>query len=263
MLLPHAEENKVIRIAWDFLFNYLVYLSILVLLVSSMDRLLNAKYPLHRMKYATWRMAVSIDGLLLLLCLVPAVTRHALAKDKKGVFDYVTSGIVIFFVLVIFCLLAASYVVARKKPMSSSTSTSTASLVSTITTTSFNAEAPSSTDPNHNYNPSIQERKRNRNLLKIILTMSFFYGVTYIPFKVVEMYIDITEEETVGMLAAERSLEILYYLSASINPLITLFGQPDFRKAWLKVFCARGSRNESLTTVLIGSDDIDIDTLPN
>merc|ERR1712013_275750 len=132
MLLPDAEENEVINIAWDFLFNYLVYLSILLLLLQSIDRLLNAKYPLQRMKHATWRNAVSIDGLLLLLCLVPAVTRHALPKDKKGVFDYVTSGIVIFLVLVIFCLLAVSYLVARKKPMSSSTSTSTASLVSTI-----------------------------------------------------------------------------------------------------------------------------------
>ena len=74
------------------------------------------------------------------------------------------------------------------------------------------------------------------------------------------MYIDITEKETVGIVVAEYSLEIFFYLSASINPLITLFGKPDFRNAWLKVLCARRRRG-SPTTGSIGSDDIELNSI--
>ena len=190
---------------------------------------------------------VVVIGVMLVVCLVPPsvyvayhrwiddavadvdssmedrIKRVADLEESKKIFRYVMALVVIALVIVVYVLLITSFRVIKGRAIPE------AQLTSVNCKTTREAKK------------LLRERKKNLNLLKIFVTMCTLYGVTFLPYNIIVTLIDTAADE--GVSDVYFTLEVvflfIYFLSAVVNPLVTLFGKPDFAKTILGICCSK------------------------
>ena len=82
----------------------------------------------------------------------------------------------------------------------------------------------------------IQDKKKNRRISSILIVMCTIYTVTFLPIITLNIYLGFTAEFAVIYYLLYVLFILLYYSSALINPLITIFFKEDYKNTLYKCF---------------------------
>ena len=81
----------------------------------------------------------------------------------------------------------------------------------------------------------IQEQKKNLRIFTILITMCTIYTITFLPNITYNIYFRFTETRGFIDFILNYLFNLLYYLSALVNLLITLFYKEEYRHTFSRV----------------------------
>ena len=82
----------------------------------------------------------------------------------------------------------------------------------------------------------IQDKKKNRRISRILGVMCSIYTVTFLPYITINIYHGFTADFTRICDILYDLFVLVYYSSALVNPLITIFYKEDFKYTLYKCF---------------------------
>ena len=201
-----------------FFYEYTKFLSFSMLLLLTAERFLAIKLPFYHYTHITinkYIVAVffvfilsSILAILYTIYIIPSGNYHSFR-----IYNITMSSIFITIVTIINTLLLIFYYTIKK---------------------SIDMRIQQQEERTNTTNT--QERKKNFRIFVIVLTMSTVYTITYTPMVVYELFNISLRYSTSIRLILLYTFNLLYFSSALVNPLLTLFFKVDFRNTLFKLF---------------------------
>ena len=219
VLTEHFENLSV------FFYGYAMFLPVAVLLLITVERFVAIKYPLEHHTYITIRKIVIAFTFTFILSSLPSIAFILFTYLSYGQFDNLSSlkyeitiGLIsVMIVIVVYALLLKAYITIKRSIDTR--------IHSQGTRTDQRARKM-----------IIQEKKRNRRIFSILVVMCTIYTVTFLPFITINIYHGFTADFTAICDILYNLSVLLYFSSALINPLITIFFKEDYKYTLYKCF---------------------------
>ena len=207
-----------------FLYEYSIFPTVTLLLLITIERFLSIKFPLHHRAYITVNKILAAVIFTFILSSIPSIVKylhilphHDLLHKKY----YITIGSISFGIIItVYVLLVVCYLAIRKSS----------------NTRIKQEEERRSTPDGHNAQIILREKKKNIRIFMIILIMCTIYTVTLLPKIIFNIYYGFRLDGSFIDSILRISFNLLYYLTAFINPLITLFFKDDYKNTLFRCF---------------------------
>ena len=208
-----------------FFYCYSMFLPIVVLLLITLERFAAIKYPLEHHIYFTTRKIVIAVIITFVLSSLPSIAFTIFTYLSYEQFDYsfawkyeLTMGFIsLIVIIIVYALLLKAYITIRKSIDTR--------IHSQGTRTDQRARKM-----------IIQDKKKNRRISSILGVMCTIYTVTFLPYITINIYQGFTADSTVICDILYDLFVLVYYSSALVNPLITIFYKEDFKYTLYKCF---------------------------
>ena len=206
-----------------FLYQYSVVLTVIILLLITIERFIAIKFPFQHRTFITANVIRNILVYIFLSSSIPGIvfaTYCYLSRDRSLLitFGIIMPSIGLAIIITVYTLILISFYTIKKSidarihRQEESTSTSNRQII-------------------------VKERKKNIRIVIILFTMCTIYSITYLPLIVYNIYL-FTTERNMGFNGHifRNAINLLYYISALLNPLITTFFKEDYKHTLLKCF---------------------------
>ena len=225
------------------------YISIVMLLVITVDRYFAITFPFYHRTHATAKNISLLMVVIFFVSSIPAIVSqtYILGKlrsfvENRAIMDYLHTTFVVvfskgaiqlFFILVIYGLHLLTYLTIRK------------SIQKRMQQHLQNARGGNNDSA---YQAILNEKKRHMRILLILVAMISVYTLTYLPLIMLMILshpklnvINQPDQHTANILSI--SVNIVYDVSALINPLTTLCFNSFYKEAFLMLFKRKPSIN--------------------
>ena len=206
-----------------FFYRYVMFLPVAVLLLITVERFVAIKHPLEHHVYITTRkIVIAVIFTFILSSLPPIVYITCILYQQRGIsislkYNLTMGSISLIIIIVVYTLLLKAYMTIKKS----------------IDTRIRLQEAR--TDQ-RTRQMIIQEKKKNRRIFIILIVMCAVYTVTFLPTITYDIYIAFITDFKFIYYILDVSFVLVYFSSALINPLITIFFKEDYKYTLYKCF---------------------------
>ena len=211
-----------------FFISYDQLLAVFTLLIITLERFMSVMFPLRHRVSVTCHRFLLVTALMYIISLIPAVIymmeSKTWSKRTSGIYHNVMGIILLISLVTVYVLLITSFYAVKR------------CLDNLIV--------------QHRRKRCIERTKKKQlRIFRILITMCMLYTVSYLPRSLYKFFYLPYHASCnfIHQLIAENIVLLFYFISSTLNPLLTLMCKDEFRRTLLKCLYNCFKRNYQST----------------